>query len=91
MAQLLGLVAVSADDGAVSQQAALCRGPWVSSGGRWLVHRSVAIEHRGANAQPGISSRSDGTMPRISCSRVRVVLRAPGVERRGIEPISPRV
>ena len=46
-----------------SQQAASRPGAISSSGGASRRHRSVANVQRGANAQPTISSRSDGTTP----------------------------
>ena len=71
-----------------SQQAASRPGRFSSSGGASRPHRSVANGQRGAKAHPAISSRSDGTTPGISFSRVP----APSiVESFGIEPMRPRV
>ena len=50
--------------------------------------RAVANAQRGAKAQPGIGSRSDGTMPGIS---LQPAARRRRARRRGIEAIRPRV
>src|SRR5260221_4711934 len=51
------------------KQAARCPQALISSGGNSTWQRSLAKVQRGANGQPLISSRSDGTLPGISVRR----------------------
>src|ERR1700722_6003441 len=55
------------------QQATQCSGRCISNGGNAAWHCSVAKSQRAANVHPGGSPASEGTMPRISVSRGRLV------------------